>query len=147
MKKIIIISFFAITASLGVSAQGGEVFSTEDGAIKGYDPVAFFTDNKPVKGTKEIVYTWNGATWHFANTKNRDAFAASPEKYVPQFGGYCAYGVSQNHKSPTDPFAFTVVKNKLYLNYSPKVKELWTKDTTANITKAEKNWPGLKNQN
>lgn len=146
MKRLIVVSFLIIIDSLCVSAQDSEVFTTADGAIKGYDPVAFFTDNKPIKGAPEITYTWNGAIWHFATIKNRDAFAASPEKYAPQFGGYCAYGVSQNHKSPTDPFAFTLVKDKLYLNYNPKVKELWTKDTTANIMKAEKNWPGLKNQ-
>src|SRR6185295_15819888 len=76
-----------------------EVFCTEQGAIGGYDPVAFFTEKKPVSGNDSIAYQWNDATWHFASLENRETFKANPEKYAPQFGGYCVYGTASGHKS------------------------------------------------
>jgi YHS domain-containing protein len=118
-------------------------FATDGVAIRGYDPVAYFTDNKPVEGSKQFTYEWKGTTWLFKDRNNLDSFKANPEKYAPQFGGWCAYGVSEDHKSPTEPDAFTIVDNKLYLNYNTKVKELWSKDRDARIKKAEINWVGL----
>lgn len=112
-------------------------------AIKGYDPVAYFTDSKPVKGSPQFTHQWNGATWQFASASHRDEFAKSPEKYAPQFGGYCAYGVSQNHTAPIDPEAWTVLDGKLYLNYSQGVKKTWSKDTPKYLEQAEENWPAL----
>ena len=144
MKGFSIIAMFVIASGV---ALGQTSFYAADGiAIKGYDPVAYFSEGKPVEGLKEFSYSWQGTEWHFKNLANRDAFKAAPEKYAPQFGGYCAYGASQNHKSPTDPVAFTIVNQRLYLNYSPKVKELWMKDTTGYIVKARKNWTSLKDQ-
>jgi YHS domain-containing protein len=123
-------------------------FYSEDGkAIKGYDVVAYFTDNKATKGLEQFSHTWQGTVWNFRSQSNLDAFKANPEKYAPQFGGYCAYGVSENHKSPTDPKAFTVLNNKLYLNYSMGVKKLWLKDTVARIEKAENFWATLRDKN
>jgi len=121
-------------------------FNTNGVAIHGYDPVAYFTENKPVEGSKEFSYQWQGTEWHFKNKANADLFKSNPEKYAPQFGGYCAYGVSEDHKSSTEPDAFTVVNDKLYLNYNKKVKELWSQDRDGRIKKAEMNWPGLKNR-
>ncbi len=120
-------------------------FNTDGVAIRGYDPVAYFTESKPVEGSKSFTYKWQGTDWHFKNKENLDLFKANPEKYAPQFGGYCAYGVSEDHKSPTEPDAFTIVNNKLYLNYNKKVKEEWTKDRDERIKKGEVNWVSLKN--
>jgi len=112
-------------------------------AIKAYDAVAYFTDSKPVKGSPSFTHQWNGATWQFASAEHRDAFAKSPEKYAPQYGGYCAYGVSQNHTAPIDPEAWTVIEGKLYLNYSQRVKATWSKEIPKFVEQADRNWPGL----
>jgi YHS domain-containing protein len=112
-------------------------------AIKGYDPVAYFTDSKPVKGSPAFTHQWMGATWHFSTAGHRDEFARTPEKFAPQYGGYCAYGVSQNHTAPIDPEAWTVLDGKLYLNYSQGVKKTWSKEIPKYVEQADKNWPGL----
>jgi hypothetical protein len=112
-------------------------------AIKGYDPVAYFTDSKPIKGSPQFTFQWKGAAWHFASAAHRDEFAKSPEKYAPQYGGYCAYGVSQNHTAPIDPEAWTVIDGKLYLNYSQGVKKTWSKEIPKHLEQADRNWPAL----
>ena len=112
-------------------------------AIKGYDAVAYFTDSKPVKGLPAFTYQWMGATWQYATAAHRDEFARTPEKFAPQYGGYCAYGVSQNHTAPIDPEAWTVRDGKLYLNYSQGVKKTWSKEVPKHVEQADKNWPGL----
>lgn len=112
-------------------------------AIKGYDPVAYFTDSKPVKGSPEFSSSYMGATYQFSSAAHRDEFAKNPEKYAPQYGGYCAYGVSRNHTVSIDPEAWTVVEGKLYLNYSQSVKKTWSTAIPDNIKAADKNWPGL----
>ena len=112
-------------------------------ALKGYDAVAYFTQSKPVKGSSQFSYEWMNAKWLFANAENRDKFAASPEQYVPQYGGYCAYAVSQGHTAPVDPEAWRVVDGKLYLNYSKGVQKKWEQDRAGYIQKADQNWPGL----
>jgi len=121
-----------------------EVFIKSDAAIQGYDPVAYFKESKPVKGKAELSYAWKQATWHFSSQQNLEDFKGNPEKFAPQFGGYCAYGMAEGHKAPTSPDAWTVVDDKLYLNYNKNVKQLWNKDRPANIEKATKNWPKVK---
>jgi YHS domain-containing protein len=125
-------------------AQHPGVFAPDKQAIRGYDPVAYFTNSKAVKGQPNLTYDWQNVTWSFASQTNLDAFKANPEKYAPQYGGYCAYGLSEGHKSPTDPDAFTIVADKLYLNYNPKVRTLWQQDQQKRIVKANENWPKLK---
>lgn len=113
-------------------------------AIKGYDPVAYFTDGKPAKGDTAFAWAWNGATWRFASAAHRDAFKAEPERYAPQFGGYCAWAVSQNYTAGSDPEnAWKIVNGKLYLNYNREVQQKWAEDVPGNIVKAETNWPGV----
>jgi len=133
------------TASLLVAFQMGEkVNKTSAGlAIKGYDPVAYFEDGKPVKGDAAYQFQWKGATWRFSNAAHREAFTKDPERYAPQYGGFCAYGVSEGHSAPVDPEAWSVVGGKLYLNYDKKVREDWKKDTDGRIRKADENWPKL----
>ena len=112
-------------------------------ALQGYDTVAYFTDGRPVPGQAEFTHRWNGATWRFASREHRDLFAAAPEKYAPQYGGYCAKAVSENNTAAIDPQAWKIVDGKLYLNYSPKVQKIWEQDIPGRIASADKNWPGL----
>lgn len=113
-------------------------------AIEGYDPVAYFEEGKPVEGDSDHSYEWMDATWYFASAENRDLFAADPEKYAPQYGGYCAWAVSQGYTAKIDPAAWAVVDDKLYLNYSLDVQKQWQDDVPGNITKADANWPGIR---
>lgn len=137
-----VILFVFVSGS--IFAQEKTIYQKNGIAINGYDPVAYFTDNMPVKGKEAFSFDWNGAKWQFSSDTNMALFKANPEKYAPQYGGFCAYGVSENHKSPTDPNAWTIVEEKLYLNYSPKVKELWTKDIPNRIKKANDYWSLIK---
>jgi YHS domain-containing protein len=121
------------------------VFQTKDGAIRGFDAVAYFTENKPVKGKAEFAHSWMGANWMFASAENRDKFKAEPEKYAPQYGGYCAYAMAEyGNTVEIDPNAFTLEGGKLYLNYSKGVQATWEKDKAKFIAKADKNWPPIK---
>jgi len=122
------------------------VVYAEDGvALKGADPVAYFTDSAYVQGDAAYSHDWNGATWHFASAENRDLFAGEPEKYAPQYGGYCAWAVSQGNTAAIDPNAWEIVDSKLYLNYNQNVQERWAEDIPGNIEKAEQNWPNVLN--
>ena len=110
-------------------------------AVSGYDPVAYFAEGKPVEGSSRHEYEWNGATWRFATPENLASFQASPEAYAPQYGGYCAWAVSQGNTASSDPAAWRIVDGKLYLNYSASVQQTWEEDVPGNITKADANWP------
>jgi len=110
-------------------------------AVGGYDPVAYFTDGKPVSGKKELTFSWKGATWRFANEKNLEVFKASPERYAPQYGGYCAWAVSQGYTAKGDPKVWKIVDDKLYLNYDAGVQKNWEKNIPGNIANGDKNWP------
>lgn len=120
------------------------IFSTKDGAIRGYDAVAYFTKHKAVKGAKQFSTNWQGARWHFSSQTNLDAFIADPEKYAPQYGGYCAYGVAQGYTPEIDPQAFAVRDGKLYLNLSKTVLKRWKENIPGYIADADQNWPALK---
>jgi YHS domain-containing protein len=108
-----------------------------DTAINGYDTVAYFTQNKPVKGEDNFVYEWKGAKWKFASQANLDLFKGSPDKYAPQYGGYCAYGVAKDNLVKVEPENFTVLDGKLYLNYDDSVQKDWNKDRAGFIKKAD----------
>lgn len=123
------------------------VFSEDGLAIHGYDPVAYFTDGKPVEGKAEFTHRYEGAVWRFATAANRDAFAAEPQRYAPQYGGYCAWAVSEGYTAPIDPDAWHIENDKLYLNYSKSVQQTWVEDIPGSVAKADANWPGLKSGN
>ena len=112
-------------------------------AIDGYDPVAYFTLSKPVKGTREFTFEFEGATYRFASAEHREQFAKAPAKYVPQYGAFCAWAVSRGYTANTDPLAWRIVDGKLYLNYNASVQKQWEQDIPGNISKADTNWPGL----
>jgi YHS domain-containing protein len=110
-------------------------------ALKGYDPVAYFTEKQPVQGKAEFTAQHEGATYRFASAANRDAFAAAPAKYAPQYGGYCAFGMASGYKAPIEPDAWTVVDGKLYLNYNQSVRGRWSSDIPGHVRKADAQWP------
>jgi hypothetical protein len=117
-------------------------------AIGGYDPVAYFTDGKPVPGRSDIDYVWHDASWRFASTEHRDMFAHDPERYAPQYDGYCALGVSREktmHKDVPDPLAWAIVDGKLYLTHTQKALAEWQRNPAENINRADRNWPKVKN--
>jgi YHS domain-containing protein len=145
MKQIITVVLLLITACV-VQAQRAEIFSPEGKAIKGYDVVAFFKEMKPVMGKDSLAYTYKGAQWLFSSRQNMETFKADPARYMPQYGGYCAYGTADGHKAPTETDTWTIVDGKLYFNYNQKVKGLWTKDQPGLIKKADMQWPAIKDK-
>lgn len=115
-----------------------------DLAIKGYDPVSYFMDNKPMMGSNDYTATYKNAIYQFASAEHRDTFRANPEKYAPQFGGFCAFGVTKERKFDTDPTAWRISDGKLYLNLNKNVQKLWLKDVPGNIASADGIWPEIK---
>ena len=141
---------FLIAVAVGGSAIGPVELMAQGSAskgrltLKGYDPVAYFTDGRPVQGNKSFSYDWHGVTWLFASNEHRDAFKANPEKYAPQYGAYCSWGVAQGKLFDVDPVnAWKIVDGKLYLNFNGDIQATWEKDIPGFIAKAEKNWPNL----
>ena len=134
--------FAALVSTTASIAHAGE-FNEQDGvAIKGYDPVAYFTMSKPVKGATEHNFVYKDSMFVFASKENRDTFAAAPEKYAPQYAGYCAYGVAAaNAKADIDPNSFSVIDGKLYLNVNPAVQKRWSADIPGFIKTADEKWP------
>jgi YHS domain-containing protein len=142
----------AVAGSVGVPAVGraqeAPVYTglVKGVAVGGYDPVAYFTENKPVEGKPEISLQHDGVTWRFASEANRDAFKAEPAKFAPQYGGYCAWAVAQGYTASGDPQFWKLVDGKLYLNYDASVQKKWEQDIPGFITKADKNWPTVLGQ-
>ena len=114
-----------------------------DTAINGYDTVAYFTVGKPVRGEDSLATEWMGAKWKFASQANLDLFKSNPDKYAPQYGGYCAYGVTQGYLVKVEPDQFTVRDGKLYLNYDASVQTKWLKDPAGYIKDADTKFPAL----
>ena len=149
MKKLIL-SLVVATLALPLFAQtpAKTLLNLDQSgvAIQGYDPVAFFTDHKPVKGDAKFLVKHDGAVYFFASKEHKDLFKADPAKYTPEFGGYCAYGVSRNKLVEIDVDAFQIVDGKLLLQYSKGVRDDFNKDTSGNLAKADANWVGLVNK-
>jgi len=130
-----------------VIASASQPLFAENGvAIRGADPVAYFTQGAYVPGSPEFTHSWSGATWHFASAENRNLFASNPAQYAPQYGGFCAWAVSQGYTAPVDPNAWKIVDSKLYLNYSQGIQRRWERDLPGNIAKGDANWPGVAGQ-
>lgn len=119
------------------------IYNHRNIAIDGTDPVSYFTQGRPVPGHKSFSFVYEGAEFRFSSATNRDLFAANPEKYAPQYGGYCAYAVSHGYTASTIPQAFTIVEGKLYLNYSLSVRDLWEASHKVHIDRANQNWPDV----
>ena len=142
MKHLVFV--FAIVTACTRATEVKEVFVDSGEAIRGYDPVAYFKEGKPVEGRDELSFEWKNASWKFSSPENLKDFQNAPEKYAPQFGGYCAYGVADAHKAPTSPDAWTIVDGKLYLNYNTEVRDLWRENQAEFIDTAIRNWPTVK---
>ncbi len=139
---LIMAVFYLLTLSPAFAID--PVNKTSDGvAIKGYDPVAYFTNRKPVKGSRDFEYVWMGAKWRFSTAGHKDLFIKDPDRYAPKYGGYCAYAVSQRTTADIDPDAWNIVDGRLYLNLSKRIKDKWSKDIPGYIKKADENWPKI----
>jgi YHS domain-containing protein len=133
-----------VFAALPINTLSGGLFDRQTGiAIRGYDPVAYYLDNKPVKGSEEFSMEWNSAKWLFASKNNLERFKADPEKYAPQYGGYCAYGVAVDNLVSIEPDKFTIINGKLYLNYDSEVQTTWRKSPEKYISEADKKFTRL----
>jgi YHS domain-containing protein len=130
-------------APLAAAAKSPEIYTglLSSTALGGHDPVSYFTEGKPVTGKSDITHHWKGVTWRFVSAKNRDLFKAKPEAYAPQYGGYCAWAVSQGYTAKGDPNHWKIVDGKLFLNYDATVQRTWEKDVPGHISSANKNWP------
>jgi YHS domain-containing protein len=150
LKTMMSAMAFVLASALPAMAQGNKTLVNVDDsnlAIQGYDPVAFFTDNKPVKGDSKYVTKNDGAIYYFASKEHRDLFVKNPEKYEPVFGGYCAYGVAKDKLVEIDVNAFQIVDGKLFLQYSKSIRDKFNKDAKGNLAKADANWPALVEKN
>jgi len=124
-------------------AMKSKIFTKGGLAIRGIDPVAYFTAGAPTMGDSAHSSDWGGATWQFASAENKAMFDADPEAFAPKYGGYCAYAVSKGSTAPTDPEAWTIYEDRLYLNFSTNVRSIWSEDIPGNIAKADNNWPSV----
>ena len=120
MKKSILVVLFFLSVVVKGSTQKSEIFEKDGLAIKGYDVVAFHTKSKSLKGADKFTYQWKDTRWLFSNQSNLEMFKADPEKYAPQYGGYCAFGTADGHKAPAETDTWTVINNKLYFNHNKK---------------------------
>ncbi len=120
-----------------------QVYANDGIAVDGSDVVAYFTQSQPVAGNPDITFDYMGATWQFSSIENRDLFAADPAAYAPQYGGYCAYAVSQGYTASTVPEAWSIVDDKLYLNYSRRIRRRWERDPEGYIAAGDANWPSV----
>ncbi|MEO0411505.1 MAG: YHS domain-containing (seleno)protein [Pseudomonadota bacterium] len=135
-----------ITAAPAAAADPVYTSFFSNVAVSGYDPVAYFTQSAPVKGSKKYQTDWNGTTWRFVSQDSLDAFVADPEAYAPQYGGYCAWAVSQGYTASADPKQWAIEDGKLYLNYNAEVSADWNADRQGFIAKANANWPSVLDQ-
>lgn len=117
------------------------IFAENGVAIRGTDPVAYFQVGQPLLGSQQFTHNWMGVNWWFSSAENRDLFAASPEQYAPQYGGFCAFAVANGYTAPIVPEAWSIVEGKLYLNFSLRVRDRWERDIPGNIARANENWP------
>ena len=138
---------FVLVAFGGAGAAADGIINTENGvAIKGYDPVAYFTDSGPVKGDPQFAYEWNGAIWRFSSAEHRDAFAADPEAYAPAYGGYCAWAVAHGDIADINPRAWYIEDGRLYLNVNQIIALRWRARRDHYIEEGDRNWPEVRSR-
>jgi YHS domain-containing protein len=149
-KRLAMIPFLVavvLFAGISGSAIGASVApvpavnTTDDVGLKGYDPVAYFTRGEPTPGVDQYTYRWKGVFYRFASAEDLGLFKANPEKYLPQYGGYCAFAISLNRIADIDPSEWTIVDGKLYLNNGLFAQSLWSLNKSGNIASGDRNWP------
>lgn len=151
--SLILLALFTVTGCNEISdhrparasSEPKSIVSTDGNgvALQGYDPVGYFTDNKPVKGDPKFQSTYKRAIYHFVSAAHKTAFDQNPAKYEPQFGGYCGYAASIDKISPISVEYFQILDGRLVLQHNQKAWDLWIKDVKGNLAKADQNWPGL----
>jgi len=148
MFKAVIRSIFVgsmlVVSSLSFAADIDMNADENDLAIKGYDPVSYFSMSSPKLGTSKYTATYKGAIYRFSSEENRNTFKQNPDKFVPQYGGYCAFGVAMEKKFDTDPLAWRVVDGKLYLNLNKDVQKKWLTDVPGYLSQSNENWTAIK---
>ena len=151
----LLLTLLAAVIVFGCAATPGKVSQTrpvdelnlkQGVALRGYDPVAYYTDQTAVAGDPAISYQWQGATWLFSSAAHREVFEADPAHYAPQFGGYCAFAVSRGTTADADPQQWAIVDGKLYVNNNAFAKKLWDQDRPGNIVAGDTNWPLIPKQ-
>ena len=142
-RQIVVICLLSLfVTSVAVADPPIAAVNTEHGlAVKGYDPVSYFTTGKPTPGLAQFSTTYKGASYRFSSAENRDRFVATPEKFVPQYGGYCALAISLNKIADIEPDQWAIVNDKLYLNNGFIAQSLWSLDKSGNIVRGDQNWP------
>ena len=134
-----------LTCSFVMAGQvrAGEFYEKHGVAIDGYDPVAYFEDHKADKGNDTLAYSYKGSIFWFASPSHRDRFTTTPERFAPQFGGFCAYGIAEGTKAKSDGDVWEIVDGKLYLNYDRGIQTKWTRGKDVFIREAEAQWPSV----
>lgn len=143
MKRLLGLLLLLVSS---VSLAEDEIYTSflSNKALSGYDTVAYFTEGEPVKGSSDFSTLYKNAQWYFSSKENLELFLNNPNQYAPQYGGYCAWAVSEkNDFAPGDPNQWAIVDGKLYLNYDKKIKTLWDANQAVHIQQADKNWPNL----
>ena len=146
MRRTIQAAVFAVMMGSGSAALAIDPVYTgffSDLALEGHDPVAYFTEGRPVEGAAQFETEWNGAKWRFSSAENLETFKADPEAYAPQYGGYCAWAVSQGKDASGDPQYWAIVDDKLYINYDRGIQQRWDADRAGFIQAADQKWPDL----
>jgi hypothetical protein len=146
-RRTLALSLFAaalaVLPSLPAGAQSKVNVDAAKVAIKGYDPVAYFTEQRAVRGKPEFETAWQDAVWRFASAENRDRFRAEPEKYSPRYGGFCALGIAKGARFDINPEAWSIVEGKLYLNYDTGIRQEWRQKSADYIREADRKWAGV----
>lgn len=145
IKSLALTILLLSLSSAALFAGGGEKLNSgSDGIfLDGYDVVAYFTEERAVKGDSAFALDYMGATFHFVSEEHRALFEADPERYLPQYGGYCAYGLVKGKLLKVEPDQFTIHNGKLYLNYNGSIRKKWLNKVGSYIPKADKNWEKL----
>ena len=142
-----LVSLMVVLSASGASAVMNNGTEISAPVMGGYDPVSYFKAGKPMRGSGYHTATYNGGAYLFANKDNKGKFVANPEKYAPQFGGYCAYGVAVGKKFYSDPNIWKIVDGKHYLNLDKDIQKKWNEDVRGHIAKADSNWMKIEHKN
>ncbi len=145
MLKTAALIFLALAAQAAFATDAIYTGRFSNTALDGYDAVAYFTQGKPVEGSADFRFDYQGATFEFSTRENLELFRAQPEKYAPQYGGYCAWAVSEGYTAKGDPAHWRIVDGRLYLNYNASVQNTWEQDIPGHIERADANWPAILN--
>ena len=121
-----------------------EVFHKDGVALRGYDVVAYFKDNMAIRGDKNYSFTWSGLKWYFSSADHLSLFEEFPDKFLPEYGGYCAFGAANGYKAKPKMSTFLIHRGKLYLNFAQYVKKRWIESLESKIQAADKQWSATK---